>query len=81
MVQDLCVLRPEYLILFKAKAYLDLSERKHTKMYIISQKSVYFSTIFDIIISRGGVFYEILYITDEGKWNKKHKQRNCFEFL
>lgn len=28
VVQDLCVLRPEYLILFKAKAYLDLSERK-----------------------------------------------------
>ena len=28
VIQDLCVLRPEYLILFKAKAYLDLSERK-----------------------------------------------------
>ena len=28
VIQDLCVVRPEYLILFKAKAYLDLSERK-----------------------------------------------------
>ena len=28
VIQDLCVLRPEYLILFKAKAYLDLSARK-----------------------------------------------------
>lgn len=28
VIQELCVLRPEYLILFKAKAYLDLSERK-----------------------------------------------------
>ena len=28
VVQELSVLRPEYLILFKAKAYLDLSDRK-----------------------------------------------------
>lgn len=28
VIHDLCVLRPEYLILFKAKAYLDLRERK-----------------------------------------------------
>ena len=28
VVQELPVLRPEYLLLFKAKAYLDLSERK-----------------------------------------------------
>lgn len=28
VVQELSVLRPEYLLLFKAKAYLDLSERK-----------------------------------------------------
>lgn len=28
VIRDLSVLRPEYLILFKAKAYLDLSERK-----------------------------------------------------
>lgn len=28
VIHDLCVLRPEYLILFKAKAYLDLKERR-----------------------------------------------------
>lgn len=30
VIQELSVLRPEYLILFKAKAYMDLSERKET---------------------------------------------------
>lgn len=30
VIHDLCVLRPEYLILFKAKAYLDLKERRET---------------------------------------------------
>jgi hypothetical protein len=37
VVQELSVLRPEYLILFKAKAYLDLSDRKEKGEYIDSR--------------------------------------------
>ena len=52
---------------------LDKNETKIYKNVYNFTKSVYFGAIFDIIISKGGVFYEILYITDEGKRNKKHK--------
>lgn len=37
VIHDLCVLRPEYLILFKAKAYLDLRERKENGEIIDSR--------------------------------------------
>ena len=53
--------------------FLDKNIIKIYKNVYIFIKSVYFGAVFDIIISKGGVFYEILYITDEGKRNKKHK--------
>lgn len=37
VVQELSVLRPEYLLLFKAKAYLDLKERKENGGYVDSR--------------------------------------------
>ena len=53
--------------------FLDKNRIKIYKNVYNFIKSVYFGPVFDIIISKGGVFYEILYITDEGKRNKKHK--------
>ena len=35
IVQELSVLRPEYLLLFKAKAYLDLKEKKRMVSMLI----------------------------------------------
>lgn len=37
VVQELSVLRPEYLILFKAKAYLDLKDRKEQGVHVDSR--------------------------------------------
>ena len=37
VVRDLSVLKPEYLILFKVKAYLDLSERKEKGEHVDSR--------------------------------------------
>ena len=37
MVRDLSVLKPEYFILFKVKAYLDLSERKEKGEHVDSR--------------------------------------------
>ena len=58
-----------------AKQFNMFSDKNRIKIYknvYYFIKKVYFGVIFDIIISKGGVFYGSILITNESEWNKKH---------